>query len=103
MDRRSLLAAGLALAASPALAIDAGTASGRYKDDEFDVAFSHAVALELDNAEGLLDSPKQIRVLLTDKEMPVSALYGQAFPPIWRMAQDGQVKGLYLRIDPADR
>ena len=52
MDRRAVLAAGLALAAAgPALAIDPGTASGHYRDDDFDVAFSHAVALELEALE----------------------------------------------------
>jgi hypothetical protein len=103
MHRRSVLAAGLALAASPAFAIDAGTASGRYRDDEVELSFSHAVALELDNTEGLLDSPREMRVLLTDREMPVSVLYGQSFPPVWGMAQAGEVRGIYLRFDPDDR
>jgi len=103
MDRRAVLTAGLAFAASPALAIDAGTSAGRYKDDEFDVTFSHAVALDMDNTEGLLDSPREMRVLLTDRELPVSVLYGQSFPPVWHMAQAGEVKGLMLRFDPANR
>jgi len=104
MDRRAVLAAGFALAAAgPALAIDPGTASGHYRDDEFDITFSHAVALEIDNTEGLLDSPRELRVLLTDRPLPVSVLYGQAFPPVWQMAQRGEVRGLLLRFDPANR
>jgi len=104
MDRRALLAAlGATAVAGPALAIDPGVASGRYKDGEADVSFSHAIALELDNTEGLLDSPKELRVLLTDREVPVAVLYGQAFPPVWTMAQQGKVQGLLLKFDPADR
>lgn len=104
MDRRAVLAAGLALAAAgPAFAIDPGTASGRYKDDDFDVAFSHAIALDIDNTEGLLDTPRELRVLLTDRPLPVSVLYGQAFPPVWQMALQGEVRGVLLRFDPANR
>ncbi len=103
MHRRALLAAGLSLAAAPAFAIDPGTASGYYKDDEVDVTFSHAVALEVDNTEGLLDSPKELRVLLSDTPQPVSVLYGQAFPPVWYLAKDGKVRGLLLTFDPSSR
>lgn len=103
LDRRALLAAGFALTATPAFAIDAGTAWGRYKDDEIDVSFSHAIALEMDNTEGLLDSPKELRVLLTDRELPASVLYGQAFPPVWYLAREGQTRGLLLTFDPARR
>lgn len=103
MDRRTVLAAGLALAAGPAFAIDAGTSSGRYKDDDVDIVFSHAIALDLDNTEGLLDSPKELRVLLTDRELPASVLHGQAFPPVWRLAKEGKVRGLLLTFDPARR
>lgn len=101
--RRSVLAAVLALAGGPALAIDAGTASGRYRRDETEVAFSHALALSLDNAEGMLDRPRGMRVLLSDREVPVSAMLGLAFPPVWHMAKAGQVRGLLLSFDPADR
>lgn len=104
MDRRAFLAAAAALAsAGPALAIDAGTASGRYRSDDVDLGFSHAIALDIDNTEGLLDTPREMRVLLTDRELPASALYGQSFPPVWTMAQQGEVRGLLLRFDPADR
>lgn len=103
MDRRGLLAAGLALAATPALAIDAGAATGRYKDDALDITFSHAIALAMDNAEGLLDSASELRVLLTDREVPLSVLCGHAFPPVWYMAKEGEVRGLLLTFDPTKR
>jgi len=103
MDRRAVLAVCIAFTATPALAIDPGTASGRYKDDEADFTFAHAIALELDNTEGLLDTPREMRVLLTDRELPVAVLYGQSFPPVWTLVQEGKVRGLLLKFDPADR
>ena len=103
LGRRLVVAGGLALAAGPAFAIDPGVASGGYKDDEADIGFTHAIALERDNAEGLMDQAREIRVALTDREVLVSALYGQAFPPIWHMAMKGAVKGVLLKIDPDDR
>jgi len=103
MDRRVLLAAAAALAAGPAFAIDPGVASGRYKDDEIDIAFSHAVALELDNTEGLLDTPREMRVLLTQEDLPPSVLYGMAFPPVWYLAKAGQAHGVLLTFDPDKR
>ena len=103
MDRRALLGAALSLAATPAFAIDAGTASGRYADGETDLTFSHAIALELDNAEGFRQSAREYRVLLSDRDVPIGALYGLAFPPVWSMAKKGEVRGLLLSIDPEDR
>ena len=35
--------------------------------------------------------------------MDPSALYGRVFPPVWRMARSGAVRGLLLTVDPADR
>jgi hypothetical protein len=101
--RRWVLAAGFALTAGPAFAIDEGVASGRYNDDGTEVGFSHAIALAMDNAEGFLDREKGLRVLLSDREVPVSAICGLAFPPVWSMARSGQLKGLLLKFDPADR
>ena len=101
--RRTLLAAGAALAARPAFAIDAGVASGRYNDEGVDFKVSHAIALAVDNAEGFLDHDKGLRGLLSDREVPVSAICGLAFPPVWGMARDGKLEGLLLRFDPADK
>lgn len=107
--RRELLAAGLALAAGqalgtgPALAIDRGVASGRYKDADAELTFSHALALDMDNAEGMLDSDRRLRILLSDREVPLSAICGLAFPPVWSMARAGTLRGLLLEFDPSDR
>jgi hypothetical protein len=100
--RRELLAAAAALAARPALALDPGVATGGYrgKDGPFEVR--HALALALDNAEGFNDDAR-VRVLLSDREVPLSAIVGLAFPPVWGLARKGALKGLLLEFDPANR
>ena len=103
MDRRLVLIGGLALMAAPAFAIDPGVASGRYTDDETEIVFTHAIAIERDNTEGLLEYAREIRIALTDREIPLSALLGQGFPPIWSMASEGRVRGVLLSLNPTDR
>jgi hypothetical protein len=104
ISRRGALAmVGAAVSAGPAFAIDKGKASGRFNDDGVDFKVSHAIALAMDNLEGFPDAQKGYRVLLSDREVPVSALYGLTFPPVWRMARTGKLNGLLLRFDPADR
>ena len=102
IDRRVLLAAGLTLAARPALGLDRGAASGRYGRDGDEIAFTHAVALSQDNVEDPSTRKSEMRVLLSDREMPASAIIGLAFPPVWRMARAGLVRGLMLEFDPGD-
>jgi hypothetical protein len=100
--RRILLAAALALAASPALALDPGVASGHFSKDGVKVTFSHAVALSQDNTEGLLDTGPQIRVVLSDIEVPPSALYAVVFPPVNGMARKDAVHGVMLEFSPTN-
>lgn len=102
MDRRAVLAGGLALAAGPAFAIDPGRAAGRYNHDGADFKVTHAIALTVDNTEGFSDEGPGLRVL-SDREVPVSAICGLAFPPVWGMARDGKLEGLLLKLDPADK
>jgi hypothetical protein len=98
------LAATLALAAGPAGAIDPGTASGHFTSDEIKVpALAHAVALSLDDAEGQLERPNELRVLLSEEEVPASALSGLVFTPAHTLAKAGALHGLLLKFDPADR
>jgi hypothetical protein len=97
-------ATALALAAGPAGAIDPGTASGHFTSDEIKVPeLAHAVALSLDNAEGQLDHPNEMRVLLSKEDVPASALSGLVFTPAHMMAKAGALHGLLLKFDPADR
>jgi len=86
-----------------ALAIDAGTAKGTLKAGGKDVPLKFSIAYQLDNAEGLLDRPREMRIALTDREVPQAALAGIAFPPVTQLAREGKVQGLLLRFDPADR
>jgi hypothetical protein len=59
-------------------------------------------ALLHDNAEGLLSSPKQLRILIADRELSIDSLYGTSFPPVVEMGGRGEVQGVLLRIDPSD-
>jgi len=86
-----------------ALAIDAGTAKGSLQAGGKEVPLKYSFAYQLDNAEGLLDRPKELRIVLADREIPQDALAGIAFPPVMQMAREGKVRGLLLRFDPADR
>ena len=62
----------------------------------------HVHALLHDNTEGVLPSPTQMRILVTDREVPISSLYGLYFLPIGDMGQLGQVEGVLLQFDPAN-
>ncbi len=100
---RAALIGLLALCAGPCLALDPGASSGHYVREGARLEFSHAIALSQDNTEGMLDNGPQVRVLLSDREIPIDALYGAVFPPVRAMAQAGEVRGLLLEFDPADR
>jgi hypothetical protein len=100
---RVFLAGLMLLGAGSAYALDLGGASGRYDRDKVRIEVSHAIALRQDNTEGLLDNGPQVRVLLSDRDVPIQALYGVAFPPVRAMARKGELRGLLLEFDPADR
>jgi len=86
-----------------AAALDVGTVKGSLKAGGKDIPLKYSIAYQLDNAEGLLDRPKELRIVLTDREVPQQALAGIAFPPVMQMAREGKVQGIMLRLDPADR
>ena len=86
-----------------AFALDAGTAKGSLKAGGKDIPLKYSIAYQLDNAEGLLDRPKELRIVLSDREVPQQALAGIAFPPVMQLAREGKVQGIMLRLDPADR
>ena len=98
-----LLLSILLLPVQSAIAIDVGTATGSLKAGGKDIPLKHSVAYQLDNAEGLLDAPRELRIVLSDREVPQDALAGIAFPPVTQMAREGKVQGLMLQLDPADR
>ena len=86
-----------------ALAIDPGTAKGSLRVNGTVVPLTQSFAHLHDNAEKLLDRPKELRIVLADREIPQEALAGIAFPPVMQMARDGKVRGLLLWLDPGDR
>ncbi|THD71350.1 hypothetical protein [Phenylobacterium sp.] len=98
--RRLVLGASLAALAAPALALDPGVASGAFAFDGAKFDLKHAIALSQDNAEGLLENGPQIRVVLSDIEVPIASLYGVGFPPVLGMAREAAVSGLMLEFAP---
>lgn len=93
-----LLAAGVAV---PAGAIDPGTVKATFAVKGEPIELRHAYAHLHDNAEGLLDRSKELRILLTDREVPRETLYGLAFLPVTELAMQGKVRGMLFRMDPA--
>jgi hypothetical protein len=74
---------------------------GSMRVDGDTVTLTHVRAHFHDNAEGLMNHKKELRILLTDRAVPGTALYGTSFPPIWQMAMKGEVQGILLDLDPA--
>jgi hypothetical protein len=86
-------------AATPALtlALDPGTARGTLTVNGEKIALTHSIALRQDNAEGLLDGP-ELRLLLTDREVPPDALAGAVSWEVDRLGRDGDAKGVLLKF-----
>ena len=89
----------LLLPVHAALAIDVGTAQGSLQVDGVTVPLTHAFAHLHDNAERLLHRPRELRILLADREVLQEALAGIALVPLLRMAREGRVRGLLLQLD----
>lgn len=102
MKSRLLALLLLVLPAPAALAIDPGTVQGSLRADGVTVPLTHAFAHLHDNAERLLRHPRELRVLLADRDVPQEALAGIGLGPLRRMAREGRVRGLLLQVD-ADR
>jgi hypothetical protein len=83
-------------------AIDPGRIQGSFQVNEKAIALTQAYAHLHDNAEGLLDRPKELRLLLVDREVPQEALAGISLLAVEEMAREGRVQGLLLKLDPND-
>ena len=88
--------------APPALAIDAGQAKGVLRVGDERIELSHAHAHFHDNAEGILDRPKELRIVVADSAVSVGELSGTKFLPIEERAKQGGIKGVLIVLDPAD-
>ncbi|PKN33785.1 MAG: hypothetical protein CVU61_11760 [Deltaproteobacteria bacterium HGW-Deltaproteobacteria-19] len=86
-----------------AYAIDEGTAQGTLVINDEKIALTHSYAHFHDNAEGLLDRPKELRIVLSDREIPHHSLRGIVFLPVENMAREGRVRGLIMKLDPNNR
>lgn len=92
----------LAFCIQPAHAIDEGTAQGTLAINGESIALTNAYAHLHDNAEGLLDRPKELRIVLSDREIPHESLRGIAFLPVADMARENRIRGLLMTLDPND-
>lgn len=99
--RQIATATALAAAALSAHALDPATVKGTLQIGAERIVLTHAVAVQRDNAEGLLDRPNELRLVLADREVKPEALWGVAFLPVTNLAMDGQLRGVLLRWDPA--
>lgn len=92
---------GAVMVSSPSVALDPGTANGLLKIDSDAVILTHAYAHLHDNAEGWLDKPEEMRILVTDREIDPAALAGMnPFFTLSTMVREGSVRGLLIRFDP---
>jgi hypothetical protein len=93
----------LLISTPAAHAIDPGRAQGTLQINGEKVALKEAYAHYHDNTERLLDRPKEIRIVLSDRRIPQESLRGIAFLPVTDLAREGLVEGLLLQFDPGDR
>ena len=93
----------LLISSQAAQAIDTGTLSGMLRIGDEVVELKEVYAHFHDNAEGLLDRPKEMRIVLSDRPIPQESLRGIAFLPVTRLAREGKVVGLLLQFDPKDQ
>ncbi len=84
-------------------AIDPGTVQGTLKINDETIELKEAYAHFHDNAEGLLERPKEIRIVVADRKVPQESLRGIAFLPVTTLAREGKVRGLLLQFDPGDQ
>lgn len=93
----ALIAATLAFA--PAHAIDPGVARGQLTTNGRTIPLTHAYAQLHDSAKGLLDG-RELRILLTDREVPHSMLSGAFTAALEELARKSGVQGVLLTMNP---
>ncbi len=85
-----------------AFALDPGSAKGSLTVNGKAVQINNGYALLHDNAEKVLDNPKELRILLTDRDVNQSTLQGLVFLEVEQMAKEGKVQGILLKLNPAN-
>lgn len=85
-----------------ALAIDPGTVTGTLTINQDAIVLKHAYAHLHDNTEGWLDTPREMRILLADRQVPQESLAGlNVFFTLSEMLKQDKLRGILLRFDPA--
>jgi len=102
MKKLVLLLSFLLATVPVAFALDPGTVKGSLKVGGKDVPLKSSIAYLHDNAEGMLDKPKELRIVISDREVPQDALSGIGIPPVMQMAREGKVRGILIRLDPGN-
>ena len=85
-----------------AYAIDEGTAKGTITVNNETIVISHVYVHLHDNAEGLLDYPKELRIVFSDRQVPQESLRGIIFLPVEDLAREDRMSGLMIRLNPND-
>ena len=87
---------------SPVFAIDLGTASGSITIGQDTIVLKHSYAHLHDNAEGWLDTKKELRILVTDRDVSRDVIAGMnPFFTLSEMVREGKIKGALIRLDPS--
>lgn len=85
-----------------AFAIDPASVTGSLKVNGKAIQLTSGYAHLHDNAEGVLDSKKELRILLADRDVNESTLRGLVFLEVMDMAKEDKVNGILIRMDPAN-
>lgn len=86
---------------APARALDPGTVKGTFELDGKPIELKYAYAYFHDNAEGILQHRRELRILLADREVSTDMLRGGVFLPIEDLAKEDKVQGLLFEMDPS--
>lgn len=92
---RFVLGALFALFAAPAFAIDPGLAQGAVQAGETTIKLTHAYAY--------YDRPKELRVVVADREVRGNVLPVLTFLHVAELARARKLLGLSIQIDPNNR
>ncbi|MFH1830551.1 MAG: hypothetical protein ABH871_07235 [Pseudomonadota bacterium] len=100
MKRILLVALLLGYMLNTSFAIDPGRATGTLKVGKHQIELKHAYAHKYNNEEELLNGP-ELRILLTDQEVPQELLSGyDALMRIDGWVREGKVRGVLIKLDP---
>lgn len=80
-------------------AIGAEQTKGSLKVNGTTISLTHAYAMLYGNEEGYDDGP-ELRILLSDRELPLTLLSGPVLSGLDDLARKGEIQGILLKLDP---